>query len=114
MEFKDHKHQTFESQLGATAKVERHEEQSELMARANQVLRDIGENINVIENSEYVGSCAVHVYRPKGTIQYLHFQCQVAPMQDVEEVIASKALTDLKGALMEMYGRKRQVKRSGF
>ncbi len=105
----------FNSQLGSKAKVDRTEEKGERSAIANAMLREIGKNINALdETSEYIGSCAVHVYKPKGEVKYLHFQCQVSPMQWVEETVADKALTELKGALMEHYGRDRQVLRSGF
>jgi len=110
----DFKKKAFDSQLGSQAQVSRSTETSERSTIANAMLREIGRNINQLETSEYVGSCAVHVYRPKGHVQYLHFQCQVAPMQDVPEHIASKALDDLRGTLQESYGQKRQTKRSGF
>lgn len=106
---------TFNTDLNTKAKVERTEEISERSTIANCMLREIGRNINALEDtSEYLGSCAVHVYKPKGLVGYLHFQSQVNTMQDVPETLADKALTDLKGALMEQYGRDRKIKRSGF
>lgn len=105
----------FNSQLGSEAKVSRSEETSERSSIANAMLREIGKNINGLpDTSEYLGSCAVHIYKPKGQVQYLHYQCQVAPMQDVPEVVADKAFTELKGTLMEFYGHNRATKRSGF
>ena len=114
MKNKEEQRSLFNSQMGSEAKVSRSEEKSERSAIANSMLREIGKNINALETSEYIGSCAVHIYKPKGEVKYLHFQCQVSPMQWVEEPVADKALTELKGALMEHYGRDRQILRSGF
>jgi len=111
----NHKKAAFETDLGQKAQVSRSEAQGERETVLNLMLREIGAEANQLpETSEYMGSCAVHVYKPKGNVQYLHFQCQVDPMQEVPEHIADKALVDLKGTLMEFYGRKRQTKRSGF
>lgn len=110
----EHQRKTFESDLGTKAKVSRSEETSERSAVANAMLREIGKEINALETSEYIGSCAVHIYKPKGQVKYLHYQCQVSPMQDVPEVVADKAFTELKGTLMEHYGKNRATKRSGF
>ena len=111
----DHKKQTFETDIGQKAQVSRSEQRGERETILNNMLRGIGAEANQMpQTSEYLGSCAVHIYKPKGNIQYLHFQCQVSPMQDVPEIVADKALTDLKGNLMEFYGRDRKKKRSGF
>lgn len=110
----DHEKLAFETSLNTKATVTRTEDKSERSALANTKLREIGSDINLIEGSEYLGSCAVHVYKPKGIVQYLHFQCQVGTMQNVPQVIADKALTDLKGALQELYSGSRQTKLSGW
>ncbi len=64
------------------------------------------------EAFEYVGSAAVHVYLSPNMKTY-SYMSQVS-MAEVPEVMASQSLTDLKGALMESYNRKRQTKRSGL
>jgi len=111
----DHKKIAFETDLGQHAQVSRSEETSERSTIGNLMLREIGRNINGLpDTSEYLGSCAVHIYKPKGMVKYLHYQCQVAPMQDVPEVVADKAFIELKGTLMEFFGHNRAKKRSGF
>jgi len=111
----DFEKKAFETTLGQKAKVERSEQSGEREAILNNMLRGIGEQANQLpETSGYLGSCAVHIYKPKGQVMYLHYQCQVSPMHKVPEELADKALGELKGALMEFYGRNKPVKRSGF
>jgi hypothetical protein len=111
----DHKRLTLESDLGAKAQVSTEEIKGEMAGVANAMLREIGMNTNGMpETSEYIGSAAIHFYKPKGKIGYLHFQTQTSPMSQVPEVLADKGFTRLKGDLQVFYGRDRQTKRSGF
>lgn len=104
----------FNSEMGATARIEREEVTNELSVKANAKLRDLGAELNpMIDSLNYKGSCAVHVYESK-VLGHIFFMTQAQTMQDVDELIGSKALDDLRGTMMEMYGRKRKVKRSGF
>jgi hypothetical protein len=112
-----HKEKAFRTSLGSKANVG-HEvsEAAEGFARANDILRRLGsELLRPVESEamQYRGSCAIHIYQSEKLGELL-FVAQVDPMQDVPEVLASAAFEQLKGSLMEKFGRKRRVLRSGF
>lgn len=107
-----------DTEFGQKAKVTRHEVSNTVAQRGNIKLREIGTELirPVNEGHEtwrYQGSAAVHIYQSEhlGEIVFL---TQTSTMQDVNEVTASKAFSNLKSDLQYMYSGKRQVKRSGF
>jgi len=60
----DPKIDKFSAELGQKAKVERHEVSSELSARGNSRLRDLGEELNPMpKHLKNKGSMAVHIYQ---------------------------------------------------
>lgn len=116
-----YKDQTFLSQSGITAEVRRQErkdvELDQRQSDGNGLLRVIGKDYlhphpAQREALEYVGSAAVHVYVSPVLKQY--FYVSQVLMSEVPEVMASQAMTDLRGSLMTSYGRKRPTKRSGI
>lgn len=114
-----YKDQTFLSQSGITAEVRRQElkdvELDQRQSDGNGLLRVIGKDyLHPLpgEALEYVGSAAVHVYVSPVLKQY--FYVSQVLMSEVPEVMASQAITDLRGSLMTSYGRKRPTKRSGI
>ena len=111
---KTHQQQTLATDLGTKAKVSTEEISGELAHIANCMLKEIGKNIKTIKESEYIGSAAIHFYKPKGMVKYLHFNTQTGPLNDVPEEVASMGFTRFKDDMRVFYGRKRQVKRSGF
>ena len=107
-----------DTEYGQKARVQRHDIQNFVTERANRELRQIGEAIIKPINEghgtwKYKGSASVHVYQSEvlGEVIFLE---QVNTMQDVPEVTASKAFSNLKQSLIEMYQGSRQKKRSGF
>jgi len=110
----DHKKQLLETEFGQRATVTREELSSELNTRANQTIRSVGEALNPSPNGlQYLGSAAVHVYQSPVLGQVM-FVSQTGCIGHTPEALASKAVHDLKGSLMEQYGKKRRVLRSGF
>lgn len=105
--------QKFNTELGQGATVKRTEEKGELPQRMASMLCAIGEELNPLpKNLKYLGSAAVHIYQSE-MLGQLFFASQ-CPLGDTPELVASAAMTDLKGAMMEQYGRARKTKRSGF
>lgn len=107
------KEQIFNTDISQKATIHREDVQSEVNTQANALIRELGEEIKPVKGIDYLGSAVVHIYKsPK--LDQLFFQSQVVTLGNTPEVIASKAITDLRGSCMEYYGRKRPVKRSGF
>jgi len=107
-----------DTEYGQKARVQRHDIQNYVAEKANRELREIGEQLIKPVNAghetwKYKGSASVHVYQSEmlGEVIFLE---QVNTMQDVPEVTASKAFSNLKQSLIEMYQGSRQYKRSGF
>lgn len=114
-EFANNKDNTFNTQVGQSATVQRDGVESELGGRANLALRNIGEDLNPLRKQgvNYMGSAALHIYQSE-VLGQIFFITQTDTLQDVPEVTASKALENFKGDMMETYGKKRQLRRSGF
>lgn len=109
-----YKKQSFKTDIEVNAKVERHKGSSNLAAQGNRALRSIGSNLNPIPGTvEYIGSAAVHIYKSP-MLEQMFFVAQTDTLSECPEHIASKGITDLRGAAMEHYGRRRATKRSGF
>lgn len=117
MKNENDKEKAFRSDLGHKAQVERHVDSTEKTYNAAYELQKIGQVLKQgypeLREHEYLGSMAVHVYlTPKLEIPIFLSQ---SPLGKCPEILASNALTDLKGHVMEeFYGRERQKKRSGF
>jgi hypothetical protein len=63
----------------------------------------------------YMGSIAVHIYVAPMTEQlFFASQTRLLTLNNCPELLAGKAITDLRGAALEAYGHTRQTKRSGF
>lgn len=116
-----HKDQTFLTQSGITANIKRIVKDGvdlgTLEHQASRLLHVIGENYlhPVPQHAEHMklkGCAAVYIYYREGTNTY-DFVSQVS-VGGVPEVMASQAITDLRGSLMTSYGRKRPTKRSGI
>ncbi len=104
----------FKTQLGQQVAVERTTENSELGAKMNAALNEIGEKMNPLpKNLEYLGSAAVHVYYNE-TLKQAFFVTQRVTLRKVTSLLAQAAMKDLIGAVMEFYGTKRPKLRSGF
>lgn len=110
----DHKTQTFNTDLGQKASVERHEVRGKEIEMANHRVMEIGRSLNPMpDHLKYLGSMAVHIYQSE-MLGQLFFMSQCQTLGDTPELLASTALTDLKGTAQQFYGRTRQTKRSGF
>jgi hypothetical protein len=108
--------EAFRSDLGHKATVERWDSKNEGNFNANWELQKIGQSLKAghteLREHEYLGSMAVHVYMtPKMQVPIFISQ---TPLGKSSEVLASTALTNLKGDAMEFFGKARQTKRSGF
>lgn len=102
------------TEFGQMAKVTREDKTNDLAKVMNESLRKIGfMGQSEVNGYEYQGSMALHVYKSPLLNEIIYIN-QTSPMQHVPEIIASKAFENLKGDLLEFYGRSRQVKRSGF
>lgn len=104
----------FNTDIGQKATVQRQDFANELSTKANAALRGIGESVNPVAGSlTYMGSAAVHIYQSE-MLGQIFFMSQAQTLGQTDEALASKALNDLRGAMQEHYGRKRQILRSGF
>lgn len=114
---KDDKEKAFSSAMGHKAMVERHVDSDEATYNAAYELQRIGQTLKQgyteLREHEYLGSMAVHIFlTPK--LEVPTFLSQ-SPLGKTPEILASHALTDLKGHVMEeFYNRQRQAKRSKF
>lgn len=101
------------TELGQKVSVSRETTQSEASKVAASLLLEAGALLNPEANVlEYVGAAAVHIYMAPNIGQVV-FVNQF-PLGKATEELAGKAVTDLRGTLMEAYGQKRQTKRSGL
>lgn len=109
-----HKDKIFERDMGQKAKVERELVGGTGPARANASLLQLGAAVNPKpETLEYLGSGAVHIYKSP-ILDQLFFISQTETLGTTPEIVADKALTDLRASFMERYGRTPGRKRSGF
>lgn len=110
--------QTIDTEFGQRVNVRRtHLDETEADKKIgetlNGVLHGLGHELNFkTKDMDYMGSMATHIYASKILRQvfYVHQNC----LLETPEIVASKAFEDLRGTVMESYGRKRPKKRSGF
>lgn len=107
------------NEVGHSARVERESvpANSGVVALLREVLEDIGRDImaetgHVPKGFTYVGSAAVHIYSAPATGTVLYFN-QLA-LGQCPEALAGPAVSDLRGAMLNEYGHRRQKLRSGF
>jgi hypothetical protein len=106
----------FATEIGQKAIVQREDLRNPGLDQLKEVLIEIGKNMTEVgaipKGMEYVGSAAVHIYKAQfvGEVAYLN---QLA-LNSTPEALAGPAVSDLRGSMMEFYGRARQKKRSGF
>lgn len=109
----NHKKLHADTEFFTKAQVHREKvDNAELSEFCNHNLRRLGALTAPNEHWEHLGSYATHIFKPKNVDSYA-FVHQNA-LTGLDEVIVSKSLTDLKGTLMESFGRTRPTKRSGF
>lgn len=115
-DFKDkpHDEQTFLTQIGSKATVQRIVVPREGARKANRMLCDLGLEC-LPAHTEYKGSAAVHIYVNE-ILQQLFFVTQTDPLvlYKCPQPLASKAFDDLLGTMKQMYGNRRGRLRSGF
>lgn len=106
----------FQTEIGQKAIVQREDIQNDRTEDLRGVLSDIGKNFAEVgavpKGMEYCGSAAVHIFRAP-TLGHVAYVNQLA-LSSCSEVLAGPAISDLRGAMMNFYGRARQKKRSGF
>jgi hypothetical protein len=104
-----------DSEVYTKAQIHREElSDKELKMVCNEVLKGLGADLSPNKEAmQYLGSAAIHVYKPK-TLDGLMFISQTGTMHSVPENIASKGIEALKNDMMVEYGRRRRLKRSGF
>ena len=109
----DFKKLDLETQFGQKVDVKRESISTSDTDKSNGMLLHAGDLLNPRPDVlTYLGAMAIHVYQSP-ILEQLFFVSQL-PVRNIPEAIAAKAITDLRGSVMEAYGRKRQVKRSGF
>lgn len=109
-----HQEQTFQTQLGQSATVQRETVKGDHVERANFKLRALGEEMNPVpQNLEYKGSAALHVFY-NTTLKQMFVITQTATLQGCPELVALAAVKDMNGAIMELFGHRRPKMRSNF
>lgn len=107
--------QRTDTEFGQKVGVERHTVKGEKVSMANAALKSIGEALNPrIDTYRYEGTMAVHVYLAPNIGQMTFVNQDVHHKGMMDELLAGKAIADLRGHIMTKYGHNRQVKRSGF
>lgn len=113
-EQKSHSKMKFDHQLNAEATIQREKVKGTDVEVRNKQLKDIGSALNPLpDNLKYMGSAAMHVYYNE-TLQQAVFINQTNTMRECNEALAIAGFRDFAGTLMETFGQKRPVKRSGF
>lgn len=110
------KENTFRTQMGQSATVQREDVSGDTATKANRKLADLGLEINPIaKHLTYMGSAAVHVYWNE-TLQQIFFISQTQPLElyRCPEPLASKAFDDLLRTMKLLYGKRVGRLRSGF
>ncbi len=106
----------FIADLGQKARVERSTITNEHMDELRGVIADVGRDLEragvVPKGLEYMGSMSVHIYYSH--LQKLGVFATVNEVSKVSPELADGALRELTGNTMEVYGKKRQLLRSGF
>ncbi len=116
MSDKTHREQTFHTQIGTKATVQRLTVGAEQAALPNRALADLGLACHPVPGkAEYMGSAAVHIYW-NATLEQVFFVSQTAALElyHCPEILAIKASEDLVQAMKVTYGKKRLLRRSGF
>ena len=110
---------TFDVEYFTKAHVERYDENSPNIKRANMAIGDIGNFIkhdclvNQLRELEYVGSAAIHIYIAPVTRQAI-FISQPEPLKNCPEEIAAKAAMHINQEMKAYYGHKqKKTTRSG-
>jgi len=108
---------TYKDQIGQKTTVKRQSFGGEASLSHNENLRRVGIELQLgspmLKHLEFLGSAAVHYYRAEKT-GAIAFVSQTGSLQGVHELIAADGLTDLRNAMLELYGHKMQARRSGF
>lgn len=116
----DHKKQTFNTNMGIDATVQRFEAAHEVAAKPNRLLVDLGlsfqaEEKYALKGYEYRGSAAVHIYTHE-LLNQLDFisQTDALLLYKCPEALASRAFNDLLASMKVRYGHRRPKLRSGL
>jgi hypothetical protein len=116
----DHKKQTFKTQMGIDATVQRLEAKPEIASKPNRMLIDLGLSLQdedkfQLKGYTYRGSAAVHIYT-HDLLNQLDFISQTNPLDVYKcpQDIASRAFNDLLNSMKALYGHRRAKLRSGF
>lgn len=109
--------QKFLKEIGSEARIDRETAKVDsYTSQLREVLEDLGRDIQNVgkipKGMEYMGSAAVHIYRAP-TLGEVAYYSQLA-LGNCPEALAGPAVSDLRGAMLEGYGHKRQTKRNGF
>ena len=108
--------QKYNSEMGQKAVIQRTKIDNEKTDALKEVLKDIGTDLVTLGEAPsgmpYIGSIAVHIYAAPNLNMHA-FIVQKA-INSVSEIVASKAIGELKNSVVEYYGHKRQKLRSGF
>lgn len=106
----------YKDQVGQKAVVQRETMSGQHIAQLNEVLRDIGRDLQKVENMSdaipYIGSCAVHIYLAPIT-GVMYFRVQDA-LGNTPMLVANTAIQELSNTIGESYTGKRKRKRSGL
>ena len=107
----------YKDQMGQKTTVKRSNIGGDAAIYQNENLRQIGKELQSANQSlkelEYLGSAAIHYYRAPLT-KATAFVSQTGSLKGVPEIICQDGVTDLRNAMLEMYGHRGQHKRSGF
>ncbi len=111
----DFQTQAYATEMGQKAVVERHELQNDLTDEFKGLLQELGQGIQQTQTAtrelKYLGSAAVHVYVAEVTgTQFFLTQNALGACS---ELIASEAMKEMKASLMNYFGQRRQLRRSG-
>lgn len=101
------------SSMQHKAVITQEEVKSTEIAKANKVLREIGERINPTNGAKYLGSYAMHIYASE-VLGTMFFIPQCGPLEATPELTASASFEVMRGGLKKFYGRRTSRKRSGL
>lgn len=114
---RSHSEQTFLTDVGVRATVQRTTVGAEAASLPNKHLADLGLACHPSPTTDlkYMGSAAVHVYW-HDDLKQVFFVSQTQPLDlyRCPQPLASKAFDDLLGTMKAMYGQRRGRLRSGF
>lgn len=114
---KSHSEQTFLTDVGVRATVDRRTVGAEAAAEPNRKLAELGLACHPAQHTDtkYMGSAAVHIYW-HDELKQVFFVSQTQPLDlyRCPQPLAAKAFDDLVGTMKAMYGQRRGRLRSGF